>query len=92
MSASTSEISSEGATESNSSVLKQEFDDTPRCSCGHDRHHHLVSQERSYTSWGGFWVMVMGVSASPIRIDFRCRHCKEKFDFITNPEELKRYL
>ena len=67
-------------------------DDTPRCSCGHDRHHHLVSHERSYTSWGGFWVMVMGVSASPIRIDFRCRHCKEKFDFITNPEELKRYL
>ena len=66
--------------------------DTPRCSCGYDRHHHLVSQERSYTSWGGFWVMLMGVSASPIRIDFRCRRCKEKFDFITNSEELKRYL
>ena len=69
-----------------------QVDDTPRCSCGYDRHHHLVSQERSYTSWGGFWIMVMGVSASPIRIDFRCRRCKEKFDFITNSEELKQYL
>ena len=67
-------------------------DDTPRCACGYDRHHHSVSQERAYSSWGGFWVMIMGVSASPIRIDFRCRLCKEKFDFITNLEELKRYL
>lgn len=73
-------------------LSQAEKDNTPRCACGHDRHHHLVSAERSYTSWGGFWVMVMGVSASPIRIDFRCRHCKEKFDFITNPEELKRYI
>ena len=70
----------------------KEKDSTPRCSCGYNRHHHLVSQERSYTSWGSFWVMLMGVSASPIRIDFKCRRCKEKFDFITNSEELKRYL
>jgi hypothetical protein len=67
-------------------------DSTPKCACGYDRHHHLVSQERSYTSWGSFWVMLMGVSASPIRIDFKCRRCKEKFDFITNSRELKRYL
>ena len=79
-------------TESSTETEKEESDDTPRCMCGYDRHHHSVSQERSYSSWGGFWVMVMGVSASPIRIDFRCRRCKEKFDFITNSEELKRYL
>ena len=81
-------ISANESTESDKDIV----DDTPRCMCGHDRHHYSVSQERSYSSWGGFWVMVMGVSASPIRIDFRCRLCKEKFDFITNLEELKRYL
>ncbi len=86
------ESASKGSTNDEHPEKCSEVDDSPRCSCGHDRHHHLVSQERSYTSWGGFWVMVMGVSASPIRIDFRCRRCKEKFDFITNPKELKRYL
>ena len=86
------ESASKDPTDGKQSKDSTEVDDTPRCSCGHDRHHHLVSQERSYTSWGGFWVMVMGVSASPIRIDFRCRLCKAKFDFITNPKELKRYL
>ena len=85
---SNSEVSSDHSDSQQSKVK----DDTPRCSCGYDRHHHLVSQERSYTSWGSFWVMLMGVSASPIRIDFKCRRCKEKFDFITNSEELKRYL
>ena len=30
------------------------------------------------TRHGKFWVMLMGVSASPIRIDFKCRRCKEK--------------
>ena len=82
------DASAKNSTESGEAVV----DDTPRCMCGYDRHHYSVSQERSYSSWGGFWVMVMGVSASPIRIDFRCRRCKEKFDFITNSEELKRYL
>ncbi len=64
----------------------------PTCSCGFDRHHHFVSQERTYTPWGNFCVVLMGVSANPIRIDFRCRRCKEKFEFITNPQELRRYL
>jgi hypothetical protein len=85
--------SSEPSSTQDVNDLNKESDDQiAKCSCGYDRHHHWVSQERKYSSWNGFWVMVMGVSARPLRIDFRCRRCKEKFDFITNPEELKRYL
>ena len=67
-------------------------DPYPTCVCGHNRFHHLVSAEPTYTAWGHFWVVLMGVSSSPIRLDFRCRRCKEKFDFITNPQELRRFM
>lgn len=63
-----------------------------RCSCGYDRHHPMVTPKPTYTAWGTFWVTLMGVSASPIRIDFICRRCDERFDFIVNPEELRRFL
>ena len=63
-----------------------------RCSCGHDKDHHMVSAIPTYTAWGQFWVAFMGVSANPIRIDFQCRSCKEKFDFTTDPKELRSHL
>mgnify|MGYP001289676450 CR=1 FL=1 len=63
-----------------------------RCSCGHDRNHHMVSERREYTAWGKFWMILMGVSSRPIKIDFVCRHCKERFDFIKDEKELNQYL
>jgi hypothetical protein len=80
------------STEGQTDTKQQEEPYVPKCSCGHDRRHHLVSVEPTYTAWGQFWVVLIGVSATPIRIDFRCRRCKEKFDFITDAQELKRYL
>ena len=63
-----------------------------RCSCGNDRHHHMVSERREYTAWGKFWMILMGVSARPVKIDFVCRQCKERFDFIKDEKELNQYL
>lgn len=63
-----------------------------RCRCGHDRRHHMVSPVPTYTSWGKFWVIFMGVSSVPIRLDFQCRVCGESFDHTTDPEELQRLL
>ena len=63
-----------------------------RCHCGNDRSHHMVSPVHTYTTWGQFWVALMGVSAHPIRVDFQCRVCKENFDFTTDPKELKQFL
>ena len=58
----------------------------------YDRHHPMVTPKPTYTAWGTFWVTLMGVSASPIRIDFICRRCDERFDFIVNREELRKFL
>jgi hypothetical protein len=62
------------------------------CRCGNDRDHYMVSPVPTYTAWGTFWVTLMGVSSVPIRIDFHCRVCKENFEFITEPDELKKYM
>ena len=61
------------------------------CPCGHNRHHHLVTPSATYTAWATFWITIMGVSATPIRVDFICRVCKEKFDFEIDPERLKDF-
>ena len=69
-----------------------EEDDLPYCGCGHNRHHLMVSPAPEYTAWGTFWVTWMGVSATPIRIRFRCRICKLVFDMTDDPEELRSFL
>tara|TARA_B110000037_G_scaffold114548_1_gene131684 strand:- start:232 stop:474 length:243 start_codon:yes stop_codon:yes gene_type:complete len=74
-------------------VSEPSEEDIPeKCFCGNDRSHYMVTAIPTYTSWGHFWVVLMGVSAIPIRIDFQCRVCKEKFDFTTQQTELKQFL
>lgn len=64
----------------------------PRCGCGHDRRHHMVSPEPTYTVWGKFWVMFMGVSSIPVRLDFRCRVCSQAFDSTVDSTECSALL
>ena len=85
-------LDSEGSTEGkDESVddIEEEFIET--CTCGHSRKHHLVTPRPTYTAWGTFWITIMGVSATPIRVDFICRICNEKFDFEIDPERLKDF-
>ena len=76
----------------NSSTASTDSDAQERCSCGHDRSHYMVSKLPTYTAWGTFWITLLGVSATPIRLDFKCRICGEVFDFIIDPTELKQFL
>lgn len=48
----------------------------------------MVSAVPRYSGWGGFWVIFMGVSATPKRIDFQCRVCQETFDQTVDPAAL----
>lgn len=64
----------------------------PRCSCGHDRNHHMVSPDPVYTLTGSFWVAVFGVSTKPIRIKFRCRRCNETFEESEEPALLDSFI
>ena len=68
------------------------LEERERCACGHDRNHHMVSPLPTYTTWGTFWISLLGISATPIRLDFKCRVCGEVFDFIRDQEELKKFL
>lgn len=64
----------------------------PTCFCGHDRHHYMVSPVPTYTRWGTFWVIFVGVSTVPIRVDFQCRVCNATFDFTEDPVQLKQFM
>ena len=67
-------------------------DELPTCRCGRDRYDVMVSPEPEYTAWATFWITVMGVSATPLRIRFRCRLCKQRFDLTDDPAELKKFM
>lgn len=64
----------------------------PTCVCGHGRTHYMVSPLPTYTGWGKFWVIFMGVSTTPVRIDYHCRVCEQTFDFTEDPALLGLHL
>ena len=64
----------------------------PVCRCGHTACHYMVSPEPTYTTWGKFCVIFLGVSTPPIRVDFRCRICKVLISSTEDPSEMKRRL
>jgi hypothetical protein len=52
----------------------------------------MVSPEPKHSGWAHFWVIFMGVTAPPYRVEFRCRVCKQTFDSTDDPEECKKYI
>lgn len=59
----------------------------PCCPCGHDRNHTMVSPNAEYTFWG--WCLIMiGISARPIAINFTCRRCETRLERTTDPKEI----
>jgi hypothetical protein len=52
----------------------------------------MVSPERKYTRWGTFWVIFMGVTTLPIKVEFRCRVCGDTFDATEDPKDMASYM
>lgn len=65
-------------------------DEAPRCACGHDRTHFMVSPEGKYTAFGWFWLL-FGVTTRPVRIFYRCRVCNQVFDETEDPATLDQH-
>lgn len=63
--------------------------DEPKCKCGYDRHHTMVSAEPHYDVRGWFW-LIMGATPTPVKISFKCRRCDQVIEETTDPDELKR--
>lgn len=61
----------------------------PRCPCGYDESHTMVSAVRRYDVFGWF-LLTMGISAKPKRIDYQCRRCDTILRSETDPEVLHR--
>ena len=64
----------------------------PTCRCGHDRDHYMVTAECKYTGWGWFWVALVGASANPVKVVYRCRRCRQVLEETTDPAVLKRHM
>lgn len=61
----------------------------PRCRCGHDRHHPMVSADPHYSGIG--WAAILtGISAPAKSMAFKCRVCDQIIETITDPEEIKK--
>ena len=58
-----------------------------RCACGHDRTNVMVSPSAEYT-FGGWCLILIGISATPIAVSYVCRRCGQKLERITDPKEI----
>ncbi len=61
-----------------------------RCACGFTKDSPEVAQEPQYTLWGWILLTVLGISAKPDHIAFRCTHCRQKLGISRDPKLLTR--
>ena len=60
------------------------------CRCGHNRNHAMVTGERSY-SFIGWIALLVGVTAIPTKIEFRCSKCTQTFEASTDADICEMY-
>jgi hypothetical protein len=58
-----------------------------RCKCGYGRGHEMVSATGDYT-FGGWCLVLFGISARPRAIKFHCRRCDQDFDRATDEKTI----
>ncbi len=56
----------------------------PTCPCGYGRGHRMVKVDTEYSTKGWF-LLLIGVTATPVRLSYRCRRCNTTFDSTTDP-------
>ncbi len=60
------------------------------CPCGNDRKSHDIIETPEYSAWSIFLIS-MGISAKPIKVDFTCKTCNKTFETISG-EEAKHWV
>ncbi len=62
-----------------------------QCRCGFNRHHYFVEPVCKYNKWG--WVrLVMGVTAWPVAVDYKCLQCGEVIETSSDPDVLREQV
>jgi hypothetical protein len=55
----------------------------PACRCGHGIGHYMVSAEPAY-GVGAWLAMLIGISATPSKVTYRCRRCEQSIGQTTD--------
>lgn len=63
---------------------------TSVCACGHDRTHPSVTPESRYGPFAMFWLL-MGATATPKEVRFRCRRCGQVVETSRQPDVLRQH-
>lgn len=63
-----------------------------KCSCGYTKNDYQVERKSFYTKFGWFLVGGLGMSAKPIKVEYKCNECGDVLEIITDTEELKKYI
>lgn len=62
------------------------------CSCGYDRNEKKwVMPKCTYSGIGWFFYFI-GISAKPVKVEFKCQKCGDVFGATEDPEILKQYV
>ncbi len=59
------------------------------CRCGTDRFAPLVVPSPVFGAFGWF-LLVLGATPKPLRVEYRCSRCNHYFGYTTDPEVLKK--
>lgn len=59
-----------------------------KCKCGHDLDSPMVSPSGEYT-FGGWFLILLGISAKPTAIRFQCRKCDQLLLRTTDPKVIE---
>lgn len=63
---------------------------TACCACGHTLSHSAVLPEPVYTQWG--WLLfLIGVTAKPLAVVYRCLWCKQVLAKTRDPKVLSKF-
>jgi len=66
----------------------QTENELPRCACGHDRNHFMVSPENHYSVFGTI-ILFLGISVEPVKVTYQCRVCWKVFDETSDPKVMR---
>lgn len=61
----------------------------PFCPCGFSSTHFYVSPVPIYSAFG-YAILLLGATAEPVRVEYRCRRCGFVFESTDDPAVLKR--
>ena len=63
----------------------------PRCRCGYDKRHPMVSHQFDYPLRSWLLVSLLGITRRPSRVKFWCCRCNVVFDSTTDPKVLDSF-